>query len=122
MTHRDSFKDYVLDQLAGLEVSAKAMFGGYGLYVGATFFAILHRDRLYFRTDTVSRDRYTARGMEPFRPSARQTLASYYEVPADILEDGELLTEWARAALAAQPKPAPKRPAGKRRRTRPIQR
>lgn len=112
---RDSFKDYILDQLSGLDVSARAMFGGHGLYVGASFFAILHRDRLYFRTDAATRDRYTARGMEPFRPNARQTLASYYEVPADIVEDGELLTEWARAALAPQPKPARKRPARPRR-------
>lgn len=101
---KDSFKDYVLDQLAGIDVSARPMFGGHGLYAGATFFAILHRDRLYFRTDAASRGRYTARGMEPFRPNARQTLTSYYEVPADIVEDGELLTEWARAALAAAPK------------------
>jgi DNA transformation protein len=36
--------------------------------------------------------------MEPFSPSAKQTLKNYYEVPAEILEDEEQLAEWARKA------------------------
>ena len=38
----DSFKDFVMDQLAALpELRAKRMFGGYGLYGGEHFFGIL---------------------------------------------------------------------------------
>jgi len=96
---QDSFKDYVLDQLSALGITARRMFGGHGLYRGDEFFGILHRDRLYFRTDEHSRADYHARGMEPFRPNPKQTLVSYYEVPADVLDDSELLTNWARAAL-----------------------
>lgn len=77
----DSFRDYVLDQLAEL-----------GL----------------------------ARGMGPFRPNARQTLTSYYEVPPDILEDGELLAEWARTALAANGKAAARRKSAGRKRPGPT--
>ncbi len=106
----DSFKDYVLDQLAGLGVTARRMFGGYGLYRGADFFGILHRGRLYFRTDDQSRADYLARGAGPFRPNARQTLASYYEVPDDVLDDPELLADWARAALAAAREKKPRKP------------
>ena len=37
----ESFKDFVLDQLQGLEeVEARRMFGGYGLYRDETFFGI----------------------------------------------------------------------------------
>jgi DNA transformation protein and related proteins len=36
--------------------------------------------------------------MKPFRPNPKQTLKTYYEVPADILEDRELLARWADAA------------------------
>ena len=97
----DSFKDYILDQLAGLGVTAKRMFGGHGLYRGTEFFGILYHGRLYFRTSDRSRADYLDRGMGPFRPNARQTLASYYEVPSDLLDDPEQLTNWARAALAA---------------------
>jgi DNA transformation protein len=100
----DSFKDYVLDQLATLgAVSARAMFGGHGLYRGAQFFGILHHGRLYFRTDGTTRARYTAHGMQPFRPNTRQTLASYYEVPPEVLDDPGMLVDWARTALSAGP-------------------
>ena len=115
----DSFKNYVLDQLAALgAVRARTMFGGYGLYRGAQFFGILHQGRLYFRTDAASRAVYTERGMQPFRPNPRQTLASYYEVPADVLEDGETLVEWARTALTHRDEPRararPRRPTKRR--------
>ena len=104
--HDDSFKDYVLDQLATLgAVRVRAMFGGHGLYRGPEFFGILHQGRLYFRTDARTRPDYIARGMLPFRPNPRQTLVSYYEVPADVLEDGEALAEWARTALTHRDTP-----------------
>ncbi len=102
----DSFKDYVLDQLAMLgAVRARAMFGGHGLYYGQEFFGILHQGRLYLRTDARTRPDYTTRGMQPFRPNPRQTLTSYYEVPADVLDDADILTAWARAALSARTQP-----------------
>ncbi len=90
----DGFRDYVLEQL-GDGTSFRAMFGGYGLYRGDTFFAILSRSRLYFRTSPLTRKDYVGRGMKPFKPSARQTLKSYYEVPADVLEDAAMLRTWA---------------------------
>ena len=96
----DSFRNYVLDQLTPLAVTARAMFGGHGLYHRGEFFAILHGGRLYFRTDTASRAAYVERGMQPFRPNARQTLTTYYEVPPEVLEDGSELLAWARTALA----------------------
>jgi DNA transformation protein and related proteins len=100
----DSFKNYVLDQLATLgAVRARAMFGGHGLYRGPEFFGIVHQGRLYFRTDARTRPDYVARNMPPFRPNPHQTLTSYYEVPADVLEDTEILASWARAALNTHP-------------------
>ena len=98
----DSFKDYVLDQLTTLgTVRAHNMFGGHGLYRGPEFFGIVHQGRLYFRTDARTRLDYIARGMSPFQPNPRQTLVSYYEVPAEVLDDTEILAGWARAALSA---------------------
>ena len=35
---------------------------------------------------------------KPFRPSAKQSLTSYYEVPLEIVEDGAQLIAWAREA------------------------
>jgi DNA transformation protein len=92
----DGFKDLVLDQLTDLRgVTARAMFGGYGLYHGATFFGIIHKGRLYFKVTIATASRYKAHGMKPFRPNAKQTLKSLYEVPIDIIEDAEALTQWA---------------------------
>ena len=96
----DSFRDFVLDQLTPLgEVECRRMFGGGGLYANDVFFGILWRARLFFKTDDRSRPQYMDLGMKPFKPNAKQTLTSYYEVPADVLEDGDRLVEWARDAV-----------------------
>ena len=96
----DSFRDFVLDQLSVLgDVECRAMFGGHGLYRGEAFFGIGFRGRLYFRTDEATRLSYLERGMKPFRPSATQKLGSYFEVPADVLEDTGTLERWADAAV-----------------------
>ncbi len=95
-----SFLAYVLEQLSALEgVRARAMFGGHGIYHHENFFAIVHRGRL-FKTDIESRGEYLELGMGAFQPTPRQRLPAYYEVPAEILEDGERLVAWARRALA----------------------
>jgi DNA transformation protein and related proteins len=96
---QDRFKDFVLDQLSELHGTISlAMFGGYGLYCGRVFFGIVHKGRLYFKTNATTAPRYRERKMKPFRPTATQTLHSYYEVPVDILEDAGELTLWAQQA------------------------
>ena len=88
-----------MDQLGGVrEVTCRAMFGGYGLYCGKTFFGIIHKSRLYFKTNAATASVYLERGMKPFRPNAKMTLKTYYEVPVDVIEDAEELTASARAA------------------------
>jgi DNA transformation protein len=92
--------DFVLDQLADLgDVRARAMFGGHGLYLGPVFFGIVYDDRLYLRTDEETRRWYQGRGMGSFRPSERQHAKSYFEVPADTIEDRAELVERASAAI-----------------------
>ena len=95
----DGFKNFVLDQLSDLpDLTHHAMFGGYGLYCGRVFFGIVHKGRLYFKTNSTTAPRYREREMKPFRPSATQTLKNYYEVPVNVLEDAGELTRWARQA------------------------
>jgi DNA transformation protein len=99
----DSFRDFVLDQLGGLnDVEARRMFGGYGLYQDETFFGIIHRGRLYFKIDERTIGKYRKRKMKPFRPNAKQTLKSYYQVPVEVIEDAEQLAEWAGKAIGCQ--------------------
>ena len=99
----ESFKTFLMDQLSELpNVVARPMFGGYGLYQRQTFFGIVFKSRLYFKTDDAGAAVYRARGMKPFRASVTQVLKTYYEVPADVLEDADALATWARCAIAAQ--------------------
>ena len=95
-----TFKDFVLDQLAGTAgLRGRAMFGGHGIYRGEDFFGIVFKGRLYFKTDAQSRAAYLDHGMAPFRPNRRQALTSYYEVPLEVIEDPARLADWARASL-----------------------
>jgi len=97
-----SFKDFVLDQLQGLlDLKCRSMFGGHGLYQEETFFGIVFKGRLYFKTDKKSAVPYLKAGMMPFRPNEKQTLKNYYEVPVDVIEDRERLAAWARKSLRA---------------------
>lgn len=106
-----SFRDFVLDQLEGLEgVSARGIFGGHGLYLGEEFFGMTWKGRLWFRTDARSREEYRALGSEPFPFGNDPAGNVYWSVPEDVLEDAPRLCAWARAA-AATPRAKDQRPA-----------
>ena len=104
MTVSSEYLDYVHDQLSGLGgVSSRRMFGGAGLYCDEFFFALIDNDTLYLRVNDANRADFTTRGMGQFRPYAdRPELSmSYYETPADVLEDAAQLVTWARRSVAA---------------------
>ena len=76
------------------------MFGGVGIYSGDLFFALMADDTLYFKVDDSNRPEFEARGMEPFRPYGDEgEVMQYYCVPEDLLEDPELLGQWAERAI-----------------------
>ena len=104
MAVSSEYLDYVHDQLSGLGgVSSRRMFGGAGLYCDEFFFALIDDDTLYLRVNDANRADFTTRGMGQFRPYAdRPELSmSYYETPADVLEDAAALVAWARRSVAA---------------------
>ena len=98
----DTFKEFVLDQLRVFpQLICHAMFGGYGLYQDERFFGMIHKGKLYFKTDASTRVDYEAFGMLPFAPNKKQTLKNYVEVPVDILEDSTALKLWVKQAIEA---------------------
>ena len=106
MKTKSTYLEYILnDAMDGIEgVTAKAMFGGYGLYKDGIVFGILADDELYFKVDDRNRAEYEKRGSRPFtyQGKNRKTIAlSYWEVPAEILEDREVLSGWVEASVAA---------------------
>jgi len=118
MAVTDDFFRYVLEQLSGLRaVASRRMFGAVGLYSDGAFFGLISSDVLYFKAGEVNRPDYEARGMGQFRPfrDRPQIGMSYYEVPAEVLEDADECMLWAqrsiavaRAALAHRPGRSPK--------------
>ena len=98
----DTFRDYVLEQLAiPGGVRCRAMFGGHGLYCAEQFFGIIHDGRLYFKTHADTLDEYLHYQAPMFAPTKKQILKNYREVPVEILEDAAQLTAW--ASRAARP-------------------
>jgi DNA transformation protein len=107
------YLQYVLDQLTQLGgVSSRRMFGGAGLYCDEFFFGLIADDTLYLRVDDSNRKDYAARGAAAFRPYADrpEVSMSYFEAPAEVLDDARQLIEWARRSVAvAQLAPARRR-------------
>ncbi|MGH2736746.1 MAG: TfoX/Sxy family protein [Actinomycetota bacterium] len=98
----DDFVQFVFDQIGDrLGCSAKRMFGGIGLYAGGPMFGIVYDGALYLKVDDTTRGLFEERAMGPFRPREGQTLTSYYEVPADVLDDRGELSTWCERALHA---------------------
>jgi DNA transformation protein len=100
----DSFLALVLEQLREFSgVTWRRLFSGWSLCAGGLHFGIVYDGRLYFKTDEAGRAPFQDRGMGPFRPGAEGDVAliSYWEVPADVLEEPELLATWADRAVAA---------------------
>lgn len=114
------FRDFVLEQLAGLrELRAQRMFGGIGLYSSERFFGIVAADELFFKVDDGNRGAYEAAGSEPFRPvAARPVSMSYWRVPIEVLEDPAELRVWAENAIAAAARAAASKPRPRRKKTR----
>lgn len=112
MAVSEEFLRYVLEQLAGLErVATRRMFGGIGLYLNERIFGLVFSDTLYLKVDDSTRGDYEAHGMSRFRPYADKPLLSmtYYEVPADVLEDADECAAWARKSTAVIASAAPRR-------------
>jgi DNA transformation protein len=103
MEKPNSFDTWILENLSAIpSVRAQRMFGGSGIYADDAFFGILFDGRLYFFTDDATRGTYADAGSGPFRPSPKQQLKNYYEVPIEVMEDPAQLVEWAEAAIRAR--------------------
>lgn len=106
MKNKSGFLSYLLEDVLHdiKDVTARAMFGGYGLYKNGIVFGIIADDELYFKVDDKNRAQYEACDSEPFTYEAKKgkkIVMSYWKVPADILEDPEALPKWIDASVEA---------------------
>lgn len=101
---------------------ARAMFGGYGLYLDGVMFGLIAFDRFYLKVDDATRGDFQKARSEPFTyelHGKRTVFSSYWSCPAKVLKDATKLRAWCEAALTTAKRArakAPKRKPRPRRR------
>lgn len=98
------FADYVVDLLRPLgPVHARRMFGGFGLYLDGSMFALIVDDTLYLKADAANRAVFAGRDMAPFTYARQGKMVSlaYHAVPAEALDEQEDLLALARLGFEA---------------------
>ena len=113
------FVDQVLGLLLPLgPVRARAMFGGWGVYLDDTMFALIAGDELFLKIDGETEATFADAGAEPFVYSrgGESFTMSYRKAPGGSLDDPGALLPWAEMALAAakRSRKGKKRKSGKR--------
>jgi DNA transformation protein and related proteins len=109
LIHMSEFVDYLHEvfELFG-PIIARKMFGGYGIYHNELMFGLVSDDTLYLKADAESAHYFEKEGLGKFeyRKAGKLMKMSYYQAPAEIMEDLEQAAVWARrsfdAALRAQ--------------------
>jgi DNA transformation protein len=99
----EEYRDYVMELLAPLgAVTPRRMFGGLGIFHDGIMFALVADDTLFFKVDDSNRGDFEAAGASPFSyatKGGRRGVMSYYQAPAEVLEDGDEAVAWAAKAV-----------------------
>ncbi|MFN4283329.1 MAG: TfoX/Sxy family protein [Alphaproteobacteria bacterium] len=104
MPQKTKFVERVLALLAPHgDIRARAMFGGYGLYLDGLMFALIAKDRLYFKTDAETRVRFERVGGKPFSfmRGAKEMVTSYYEAPPRSTLHARAIMPWLELGVIA---------------------
>ena len=108
MASQQGTVDYLLDQLAGAGgVSAKKMFGEYGLYCDGKMFAIVADDQLFIKPTQAGREWISAQGAPQEAPPYPQA-KPYYLISGELWDEREWLVQLAQRTTAELPLPKPK--------------
>ncbi len=98
------FASFVVECLQPLgPVGARRMFGGFGIYLHGTMFALIADEQLYFKVDDGNRQAYEDAGLAYFTYSDKgmPIRMPYREAPSEGFDDPDVLCAWAREAYAA---------------------
>ena len=101
---RNEFVDYVVELMADwAPVSARKMFGGYGLYREGLMFALVADDELFFKTDADNVAQFERVGSRPFVYQGRNRAMqmSYWSAPAASLDSPAEMSNWSQSAYGS---------------------
>ena len=92
-------------------VSAKFMFGGYGIFLEGLMFGLIADSVLYLKGDKETENEFRAKGLEKFTyiKKGKEFKMSYYQAPEEVLEDEEVMHSWAAKAYNAALRSASKK-------------
>lgn len=114
MASRQETVDYLLDQMAAAgAVSARKMFGEYGVYCDGKIVALVCDDTCFVKPTAEGRAFAPDLEEGPPYPGAKPCLV----LAAEHLEDADWLAELMRVTTAALPAPKPKKPKKPKRRS-----
>ncbi|MDB5640824.1 MAG: hypothetical protein JWN07_141 [Hyphomicrobiales bacterium] len=107
--------DYICEQAAGAgPVSARRMFGEYGVYVAGKMVALICDDQLFVKPTQAGRawlERETGEAPAMGRPHPRAN--PYFAIPGEFWDDASLLSRLLRETALELPEPKPKKPKSK---------
>ncbi|WP_419904157.1 TfoX/Sxy family protein [Kiloniella sp.] len=105
MSSKSEYSEYILDVLSPLgEVSLGRFFGGTSLKCNGKQFCMIMKSSLYFRVNDINLNAYLEYKADPFSYLTKNGwvyVRSYYEVPAEVIDDEAMLLSWAELALDA---------------------
>jgi DNA transformation protein len=104
MAKENEFVAHLVELLECLgPVRAKAMFGGFGIYLKGLMFGLVSDDTLYFKVDEKNRPDYEERDLGPFtyRRGDKEFAMSYHRAPGEAIDDAQELCAWAKNAYGA---------------------
>ena len=107
-----AFVTYVVELMQSIgPVSAKRMFGGYGIFLDGLMFGLIADSVLYLKVDEDTENEFKAKGLEAFTYTKKgnEFKMSYYQAPDEALEDAEEMSSWANKAYGAALKAASKK-------------
>ena len=103
-------------------ISARAMFGGFGLYFDGLIIGIIIDEVLYLKTDDRTCERFEQAGCEPcvYDMKGKPLILSYWSLPEEAMDSPQAMRPWAQLAIEAAQRKADAKPVS--RKSRPIKR
>lgn len=82
-------------------VKSRSMFGGFGIFVDDTMFALVVNDKLHIRADDNCSEKYKQQGLEPYVYKKRgfPVVTKYFALPENFWDTPEKILKEAKDAL-----------------------